>query len=779
MTDPFRGYAVFQGYVESVAGDLIPVPMPSDVQAGDYIFVVGGQYDLNVVGFTTTEIGDQLRSFGAGDSSDFELLCQNPDIFVKLADGTEGGTTVNFETQDTTGFTGHHRTCTLISMCYRFEQPPIPNALPGTSIGPNLEFIVSQFRFFGGSGATADSSVDYAGPPNRSYPGPVTTPAEFRLIATMGASDLGEEGPEGQLPLESAEWYGVNNRTGMRSLPRSEDGLLEAHSLTVADHFLFGYSDPPSGIRVSGNFNVNAFVHSVTALFPCLTEVQVGTCPTYVAFQDSGNGTAFAGEGDVLMPYHDAGMLLLYVACSNDDTADIGPPPGWNVLFNESWGIAPQIPPGPNPDPIQIWLTDHANAVVAWKIADGSEPAENDVLYSIVQGTAGSPPGSASMLGAEVYSYACFETCTDERIPFPDPPIKYAGMGHVDPEFDADATRATDAPGEVATWGSQVSFATPTADWIGNHVYFAMSQVKGHAWAWYAATTPPNSPYAWTGLNAENTLPPSERRINQGGTEYQMIRVAPEGTPGSVPMGGPGQVGWEFKNVEGCGVWLWSSGDSVFWDINVNQSYSSDGACFVADSKMTDHYELGYQEIYADSSVHNDGFLGTLHVDFEDWAYKHGLACRSFVIQAPESYFPPNDTAETAFYIGSCCPLEVHECVFAARSEGGPQVEGTDPCADVWFSFTATTTSISFDTLGSDYFTVVGVYDSGLNLIGSNKDEPPYGGAQATTSLAIGATYYVQITSWNNFADQTCLTLNITCEGLNAYWGILHQDIIP
>lgn len=258
----FRGAAYFEGIVSSHAGDIIPVPMPDDVEAGDYLFVIGGQHDVNVIGFSGFP-----TAFGLGDSSDFELITQAPYIFVKIADGTEGGTTVNFETQTTNPpFSGETRTCVIATLCYRFPVPPLSNVTAGE--GPNNSVQVSQLRNIGGP-PPADSADAGSG---GNYPSSPSSPVEVRIVAMIGECSFGFDSG---IPLDEARWYGITDRTGLHSQQYDPDetGLRESTSLTVGDQLYVGTATPsgssygPAGIVLSGGDETAGFLHAIKLFF--------------------------------------------------------------------------------------------------------------------------------------------------------------------------------------------------------------------------------------------------------------------------------------------------------------------------------------------------------------------------------------------------------------------------------------------------------------------------------------------------------------------------------
>lgn len=271
----FRGVGpAFEGQVSAFEGEAVPVVMPDDVESGDYLFVIGGNSDLNVIGFTTVSVGGHLRSYGTGGATDWELLCQAPYIFVKLADGSEGGTTVEFETQDTDDFATPTRSCVLISLCYRWPEPPLSNPLGDLNVdrGPDNTCVVDQLRFIGtGDGTPWDSADDS---PGGAYPGStLTADTEVRIIGMIGAAG---DSPTNTFPLDSADWYGeaVVDRTGLHGIDGTGGPILgdAGTSVSVADQMGVGSPDgtvtPNAGIVIAGGTDVGGFLHAITLMWP-------------------------------------------------------------------------------------------------------------------------------------------------------------------------------------------------------------------------------------------------------------------------------------------------------------------------------------------------------------------------------------------------------------------------------------------------------------------------------------------------------------------------------
>ncbi len=265
MTGEFRDYAVSTQDVSSSAGDPVPVLMPSDVVAGDHLFVIGGNADLNCLGFTTTVVSGHLVSYMTG-ATDWQLLCQAPYIMVKRADGSEGGTTVTFLSQNTTSFSGATRPNVHIAVCYRF---PLEPTLQPTALFPDQIYTVYALKSFGGS-TPVDSRT------SGTYPGFMQTGIEARIVGFMGSG-----GHTGDLAntfvVDSGTWAGldVQDRTGVHSLAGpmfSGPDTVAGTTVSVADVInLDGGTDlrnENGGIILDGPDTAGGFLHAIGLYFP-------------------------------------------------------------------------------------------------------------------------------------------------------------------------------------------------------------------------------------------------------------------------------------------------------------------------------------------------------------------------------------------------------------------------------------------------------------------------------------------------------------------------------
>lgn len=335
----------------------------------------------------------------------------------------------------------------------------------------------------------------------------------------------------------------------------------------------------------------------------------IGECP-FVQHYGNGVNTLFAtqpsqdgladpsdvssdGYFDIYWAPWEVGLLLVAVVATTEDGA-LAAPAGWTELANETWGDIPYstgVNPGYTP-----FTKPHANIAVFYRIADGTE-GDTDAIAFTITGltymTNGNPPYSVG--GGQMFTFAAIEQGSFSHVAFPDPPIKYAGMDSVDPRLLADETEAASH-----VTANEATFPTAVADYVGNHMYLQVAQIKG--WSWEIET-------------AEDGQP-----------TYPSYVVSPTGFDDF--SGGHGPFPFE-----GSQFGVFANAEDIF----------STGAL-----PMTDSYAPGTVRTYASPSGWNDGFLGTLHVDFEDWAVLFGIAALSFVIQAPLS----DDCVEVQAYWG-------------------------------------------------------------------------------------------------------------------------------
>ncbi len=112
---------------------------------------------------------------------------------------------------------------------------------------------------------------------------------------------------------------------------------------------------------------------------------------------------------------------------------------------------------------------------------------------------------------------------------------------------------------------------------------------------------------------------------------------------------------------------------------------------------------------------------------------------------------PANDDFANAEAISGALPITLSASnVAATMQENEPTHDGQETNASVWWSWVApSTASYSLDTVGSDFDTVLAVYDVGLGEVASDDQ----GGVQNTSALTLdatsGSTYYFVVAAWS------------------------------
>jgi len=454
-----------------------------------------------------------------------------------------------------------------------------------------------------------------------------------------------------------------------------------------------------------------------------LGEAEVGECPTYI--QSGGHGDwVFVDSGGNLDVYgvgHNEGDLLVIIAGTTIDGV-FSPPAGWQGWDSE-WGGPKPLSTGVNAG-LSPYYFDHANWCFYWKIADAGDTFTGADVVTTFSGIT-QPNGVG---GSAMYVFKCIEMGSFTSVPFADPPVLYMGENPVSP-YLVDVGHnggATPSGGSTST-----VFPSFVADAVGNHLYLEMVQLKGYDWA----------------IDDNADLHP--------GIFPNIIHPG----PGDLfPNGQHGPAFWE-----GADIFVGSNAVSVFSDL---------------DNKMSAGWAGPSIDPYARTqSTWSDGF--TVPPGFTTWEVFPGLNAVGFTIQAPESFFPPNDTAETAYTI-PFCPAVYEECTFAATTEGGDQVEGEDPEMDVWFKFTpATSETVHIKTDGSDYDTILAVYDNSLSMLDSDDDSGAGDASLIDLAVTAGQTYYIQVIGFSGDYGLLRLTLDCTggLEAIADYWGILTEAV--
>lgn len=211
MADEFRGLVVTTGTIAPDGVNTFDVQLPSDIQAGDYLFVFfGGSFSYRSIDHEQPN-GPWTNIGSGGDHA-------------RIADGSEGGTTVTF--LSLSGPFSGVRPVIAIALCYRF--PVAPLSLGGLFLGGTL-FNVPARTYSNPTGDSFLAGGQYGGVVSGGF-------SEFRINhAGVVSSDLVQS-----YNATSATWSGdlITDRTGLIPAVGGTfpDGI-DAGGETVADSF--------------------------------------------------------------------------------------------------------------------------------------------------------------------------------------------------------------------------------------------------------------------------------------------------------------------------------------------------------------------------------------------------------------------------------------------------------------------------------------------------------------------------------------------------------------
>lgn len=195
MTSTFVDYATTSLLATEDAD--IPIQMPATVQAGDYLVAMLGNVHVTIIDPTITPAGwTRLTGY----------------IYYKVADGTEGGTTVGFHSV-TAFFTGDQRVLLAAVLQYRFSEIP------------TLIASVGAVRNFGSSSPGADAVSGVYG----DFLGAET---ETRVYGFIGASN---DENFISAPIGGYTWANATDRSGVVSHAKGDGNLEDALSIITAD----------------------------------------------------------------------------------------------------------------------------------------------------------------------------------------------------------------------------------------------------------------------------------------------------------------------------------------------------------------------------------------------------------------------------------------------------------------------------------------------------------------------------------------------------------------
>lgn len=451
--------------------------------------------------------------------------------------------------------------------------------------------------------------------------------------------------------------------------------------------------------------------------------VEVGDCPTWIIQPSMGEENWATGASfDMVYPYTEAGYVMVGIVASNIPPYS---PPGWTTLFNEEWTSLP-VSTGYNPGTSPFWLDyPHTYLAAFYKIADGTE-VEGDVAW-IQTGT--NVGGHHSLAGGRIFTFAC----TDENglVPLPSPPVKYAGMDVADPRLvDITGESPSSTDGEHNT----VTFPTATADAVGNHMFVQVAQIRGYDWSQYYA---PGDDSFYPTVYSLKLIPTNvfEFPLGQHASLYE------------------GDYAWVFANA----LDPWDSGRTPV----------------IMDSA----YAPGSIDIYKDQTRESWSDGVTIPPGITTYSIINGLAGASFVVQAPASTLPPNDSWGTAYEF-PYCPLIVSQCPMLASNGAGGTVGGYQPYRDLWYKFTPASNETMTITLTPHAGWVIALLDADLSVLTYNDTTGTF-----TYAVTAGDTYYIQVLKKFDTLPSGTLSVKLDCTGgvtpppppltSYAFWGVL------
>lgn len=248
------GFSTFIGqetaalYVPRTAGSPIPIPMPTGIQAGDYLVAFLENYQVNPVDVVGPPGWAGTLSTG---------------FFIKLADGSEDGATLNWTTRSTGALDPSQRVIVAAVLCYRFSLQP--------------SSVDRQFQSFS---ALADS-VTLSDIPGTGGSAGTVTNTQLRVYCAFGQRADGQFDSTLVHPLTDITWSNPIDRTGLVSLPWAGGTAIDLNdgtALSAADvEYNFGppfvgYNPHDSVTAFGGSFSTAARLHVAVFNIPGFLE---------------------------------------------------------------------------------------------------------------------------------------------------------------------------------------------------------------------------------------------------------------------------------------------------------------------------------------------------------------------------------------------------------------------------------------------------------------------------------------------------------------------------
>lgn len=461
----------------------------------------------------------------------------------------------------------------------------------------------------------------------------------------------------------------------------------------------------------------------------------VGECPTYVSYDGHGPlsasnfpsigsvGVHTDGYTDFYEPGGEAGDLYVIVILSNK--AGLGVPTGYTGVVSETWDNATGSPF----NGVRNTYRTNMYTLIGYRILTSLEPYTGLPAGSIGGLQYEQPSGWSEDCGISVLKFECFEMFQFTKVPFASTPIVAGGFQSLPFTWLAD-------PNEYIspTVSNTITIPTATPTHVGNHIYMTVAGEHGPEVGDLSPSNPPS------------------------------LMVDP----------GPGDFGIGIEGNSGARY------DSFIASVSVaGRNY------FESAPHFEETYTAGTVEMFP-GDTYADGFFGTLHVDYEDWAILAGVFGITLIIQAPESARPFNDAQADAYVVPEC-PIQIVQCTYGSTAEVGETFPFGSGDTSVWFKYVPATTEAAviittgLDTVGGEYTTydtVLAVYDSTMALLESDDDSGDISGTSlVSVDVTSGETYWIQVAGYGG--DEGTLVLTINCSGIliteYPYWGILME----
>jgi hypothetical protein len=179
-------------HVPSTAGSPIPIQMPSGIQAGDLLNVFMSNGHVNPVS------GSSVPSGWRGVLS--------TGFYWKVADGSEDGAVINWQTQDTTFVGAEDRVLVWSALCHR------------TTVAPLLDVNGDPDHFIHDDDISTSTSASVIDPPGTGGSRGFVGSTQLRVYAAFGEAYTDPFDGSTGTPISSVSWVNAIERTGLVTL---------------------------------------------------------------------------------------------------------------------------------------------------------------------------------------------------------------------------------------------------------------------------------------------------------------------------------------------------------------------------------------------------------------------------------------------------------------------------------------------------------------------------------------------------------------------------------